>query len=386
MEEVKILIGADIVPTDSNMELFCKGNAKELIGDELLNIFMTADYIALNLETPLTDQIDPIAKCGPSHSTPLMAVQGLKAINPYFYTLANNHILDQGEKGIISTVEVLSKNGINYSGFGTTSEEKATPFIASIKGYKVGFYCCAEHEFSITEEGRLGVNPFDALESFDHVRTIKNECDILIVLYHGGKEYYQYPSPMLQKVFRKFAASGADVVIAQHSHCIGCMETYQGSMLVYGQGNFIFDDPDNKMGDDSLLIQLNISGDRNMCVSFFPIIRCGAVVRIASSNKANEVMKSFNERCNKILDVEFVKQQYNEYAIQSRSSYNKKISGVIGKNIFVRILNKLFNNVITDSLYKQSNDLVLENIIECEAHRELFLAALKYNRLQGKKQ
>ena len=36
------------------------------------------------------------------------------------------------------------------------------------------------------------------------------------------------------------AENGADVVICQHSHCIGCYEEYQGCYILYGQGNFHF--------------------------------------------------------------------------------------------------------------------------------------------------
>lgn len=40
-----------------------------------------------------------------------------------------------------------------------------------------------------------GANPFDVLESFDDVQALKEHCDYVIVLYHGGKEFYRYPSP-----------------------------------------------------------------------------------------------------------------------------------------------------------------------------------------------
>ena len=33
---------------------------------------------------------------------------------------------------------------------------------------------------------------------------------------------------------------GADVVLCQHSHCIGCYEQYEGAHILYGQGNFHF--------------------------------------------------------------------------------------------------------------------------------------------------
>ena len=109
------------------------------------------------------------------------------------------------------------------------------PYIRTIDDVRLGVYCCTEHEYSIATNTQAGANPYDPLFSFDDVRELKKACDYVIVLYHGGKEHYRYPSPLLQKVFHKFAEVGADLVIAQHTHCIGCMEKYGGSTLVYGQ-------------------------------------------------------------------------------------------------------------------------------------------------------
>lgn len=34
--------------------------------------------------------------------------------------------------------------------------------------------------------------------------------------------------------------AGADIITAQHTHCNGCEEWYNGTYLLYGQGNFLF--------------------------------------------------------------------------------------------------------------------------------------------------
>ena len=125
-------------------------------------------------------------------------------------------------------------------GVGENKTISAKPFVLSVSNKKIGVYACTEHEFSIAEDNKPGANPFDPLESFDHVSNLKKDCDYVIVLYHGGKEHYRYPSPMLQRVCRKFVEKGAGLVICQHSHCIGCEEKYLDGTIVYGQGNFIF--------------------------------------------------------------------------------------------------------------------------------------------------
>ena len=197
---MKILIGADFVPTASNYELFCQANTTALVGVELESILGDADFRIFNLEVPLTDQQSPIDKCGPNLIAPMNTVNGYKALPVDLLTIANNHVMDQGEQGLFSTIDLLDKSDISYVGGGKNLSEAQKPYIINVEGRKIGVYACAEHEFSIAEDKKCGANPFDPLESFDHIQALKEECDFVIVLYHGGKEHYRYPSPNLQKI------------------------------------------------------------------------------------------------------------------------------------------------------------------------------------------
>ena len=64
------IIGADIVPTNSNIDLFSFGDVQTLLGKELIEIIQNADYRIFNLEVPLTDLEQPIPKCGPNLIAP----------------------------------------------------------------------------------------------------------------------------------------------------------------------------------------------------------------------------------------------------------------------------------------------------------------------------
>ena len=46
---MNILIGADVVPTNSNTDLFISGDVHGLLGDMLFNILHRADYRIFNL-------------------------------------------------------------------------------------------------------------------------------------------------------------------------------------------------------------------------------------------------------------------------------------------------------------------------------------------------
>lgn len=370
---MKILIGADLVPTKSNQELFAKGDLDTLLGTELQELLSEADYRIFNLEVPLTDIESPIAKNGPNLIAPKNAITAYKAIQADILTLANNHILDQGEQGMRSTCEVLDQAGISWLGVGNTPSEAAKPYIFEDNGKKIGIYACAEHEFSIVTDYTAGANPFDPLESLDHVMALKIQCDYVIVLYHGGKEHYRYPSPNLQKICRKLVEKGADLVICQHSHCIGCEEKYLNGTIVYGQGNFLFDHSKSEYWTTSLLIQVS----DNFEISYVPLVKCDNTVRLAMESDADKILDAFARRSEEIKVPKFVDKHYSEYAYKLRNMYFQKISGKFGNSFLGKAINRVTCNKFYQLLYGNKDLLKIENILECEAHRELFIDALK---------
>ena len=373
---MNILIGADIVPTSSNIKLFASGDAQTLLGDDLQTILENADYRIFNLEVPLTDQENPIPKCGPNLIAPTGCVSGYKAMGVDLLTLANNHILDQNQQGLQSTCAVLKAAGIAFTGVGQTPEEAAKPYIFECDKKRIGVYACAEHEFSIVTEHSAGANPIDLLESPDHIAALKAKCDYVIVLYHGGKECYRYPSPNLRKICRKLVEKGADLVICQHSHCIGCKEAYRNGTIVYGQGNFLFDDGESVFLETSLLVQI---GD-NFEIRYIPLRKNGNAVRLADRMESDRILSDFSLRSREIQDAGILEQKYREFSQQNLCEYLMALSGK-KPGIFVRIVNKLsghrYLNWKITQRYTTPRLLQILNYLECEAHSELQMFAIK---------
>ena len=108
------VIGADIVPTKSNIQLFANGNVEELVGNELKSVLYNSSFNIFNLETPLADNESRIIKEGPNLIAGTQSVNGYKDLRINLLTLANNHIMDQGRTGLDSTVYMLKKNGYHF--------------------------------------------------------------------------------------------------------------------------------------------------------------------------------------------------------------------------------------------------------------------------------
>lgn len=370
-----ILIGADFVPSPNNIEFFKSGNAGALFGDNLMNLLDAADFRIFNLETPLYNQLTPIQKCGANFLSPTDSVNGYIAAKTDLFTLANNHILDQGEKGLKSTCNTLQKAKIDYVGTGDNLSVAAKPYYFDFNQKRVGVYACAEHEFSIAGENTAGANPFDPLYSPNHVQKMKAYCDFAIVLYHGGKEHYQYPSPNLQKTCRKLVESGADLVVCQHSHCIGCEEKYQNGTVVYGQGNFLFNKSSRELWKTSLLVCVN----DDFSVTYIPLRADKIGVRLAEGEEADNILDGFFNRSEQIKENGFIEQRFSEFSDELFDQYILSFHGKLP--LYFRVLNRLLGNKYKQRYIKKKYSKHLLNAVlnftECEAHREVIINGLK---------
>lgn len=376
MESIKMIIGGDLVPTQSNYKYFKNGDINKLLGEELENILKESDYRIFNLEAPITMLQNPIKKCGPSLKIDPLCFNGIKKLNPTLLNLANNHILDQGSGGLIETINILKKNNIKFIGVGENLQSARKGYILEKNNIKIGIYSCAEREFSIATETKIGANPFSFGDTLDDVIDLKKNCDYMIVLYHGGKEHYRYPAPYLQKRCRKMIEKGADIVICQHSHCIGSLEKYQLGQIIYGQGNFIFDYDDNEFWNTSILVELKI--DRKLIkVNCIPILKKRNIIKKANLEEEKKIIFAFNKRNEEIKNKDIVEQKYNKLSENYFYNYLGAFSG-LGR-IITGIDRKFLKNIIMKFLFNEKKKLMLLNYLECEAHRDLFIEGLKNN-------
>lgn len=373
-ENIVLLVGGDTVPTSTNAALFEVADVEELLGKGIVEEFQGADITVLNLETPLVDELSPIKKHGPNLSASTKSIAFFEKLKISALCLANNHVMDQGKAGYESTVKTLSKARIPYFGVGDSLNDCVRYLILESKHKKIGLYACVEHEFSIAQENHPGANPFNPLVVFDDVRKLSEECDYVVVLYHGGKEHYRYPSPELQQVCRKFAEAGANLVVCQHSHCVGCEETWNGSSIVYGQGNFVFDRSESEYWQTSLLLKITINS-KGSDISFIPLEKQGRVVRKASDDSSSEILSKFEKRSEEILMPGFVERQYTAL---SKEVINQYLRGCLpgSSSIWFRGLNKISGGKLLRHRARKINYTALLNSVECEAHRELFIKGL----------
>ena len=323
---MKILIGADVVPTSVTEQLFVDGDAKALFGD-VCTLAAQADRVIINLECALTEHDGAIKKFGPNLKGSPACVNALKALGVTDVMLSNNHVFDFGIKGLRDTMAALDGAGLPYTGVGENDTDSRKPYFFECEGKRVGIVNVCEHEYTYALPNRIGANPFDPFLTMYDIREAKKQCDYLIAIYHGGKEHCRYPSPRLVNLCHEMVYCGADVVLTQHSHCIGTYECFEGAHIVYGQGNFCFSYPEYTDKSDgwytSLLVELNI--EDGVKIKFYPIYDTFHGCDLARGARAAEIMSAFEERSKSMLDGTW-RDGWHEFCVHpDRAYYHDKI-------------------------------------------------------------
>lgn len=372
---MNIVILGDLFPQSCNEKYFENGQVNKLLDSELEILLKNSDYTLCNLEGAFSDDDCPIDKSGPCIKASERSAEGLKAMGIDGVSLANNHILDYGREGLMKTLDLLDRLNIHYFGAGNSCEDARKPLIVNIAGIKVGFYSCAEYEFTIADSSSGGANPFSEIFTFDDIQLLKQKCNVVVVLYHGSKEYYRYAVPYVQSRARKMIDKGADVVLCQHSHCIGCEEKWGNGHILYGQGNFLFHRGDNEYLNSGLVVNINFSDTGIKEIEYIPVIKNITGVRIANIEEKKSIMNAFNVRSSEIKSDRFVQEQYSEFA---NTMFDFYLDSSLGKlSVISRIFKRLKLKMIYRFIYNDYYYLQILNNLRCEAHRDLFVTGLK---------
>ena len=317
---MRLLIAADLVPTSVTEKHFEEGNTRALFGD-ICYLAPQMDRFIVNLECALTNHDGAIKKFGPNIKCTPECVNGIKKLGVTDVCLSNNHVFDFGVKGLRDTMATLDEAGLPYTGIGENDTDSRKPYFFEQDGKKIGIVNVCEHEYTYALPNRMGANPFDPFLTMQDVRAARAECDHLIVIYHGGKEYCRYPSPRLYNLTHELVHNGADAVICQHSHAIGCYEEYNGAHIVYGQGNFNFvfagyDCPE--CWYTGLLVELDTEDKAK--IKFHPIIATETGCDLAHGDVGGMILSQFEERNKSLLDGTW-RERWHEFCISPEMAY-----------------------------------------------------------------
>lgn len=361
---MKILIAGDFCPQHRTKELFEKGEYATVFS-EMTSVAKHNDYAIVNMECPVTYGIEqPIAKFGPNLQCSECGIEAVKWAGFHCVTLANNHFLDFGTQGVSNTLEVCRRFGIDTVGGGENLSEASAILYKKIEGKTLAIINCCENEFSIATEKTAGSNPLNPIQQYYAIKEARSKADYVLVIVHGGHEYYQLPSIRMQQTYRFFIDSGADSVVNHHQHCYSGYEIYHNKPIFYGLGNFCFDSISQrkKIWYEGYLVQLEFSNA--IAFKILPYIQCKErpSVNMLSPTVYDERIQELNSI---IVDADSLRNQQELYYSSSSKLY---------LNMFEPSNNRLYLALkyrgLIPSFITTKRLLRATNYILCEAHRD----------------
>jgi poly-gamma-glutamate synthesis protein (capsule biosynthesis protein) len=371
-KEVKISFLGDFCPIN-RVEEAIKEN-KLFYFDEIKNKLSSQDLVIANLECPITNSEKKIKKIGPNLKAIPQTINLINHININLLTLANNHILDYDEEGIIDTINILNNEKISFLGAGKNAKEAREPLIKEINGLKICFINICEREFNIAKENYAGANHNDIIETSKLILSLKEKVDYIILIYHGGTEYYNLPPPKMQKCMRYYIDLGVDLIVCHHSHIVSGYEEYNSKLIFYSLGNFIFDW--NKKPDfwyENIILNIHLKQNKEVSFEIIPTIQNKQEIGVYEQSLIEKESKinSFLTISQTIKNENEISQKWKEFSLKKE------------KEIFAKLfsLNKTHRRLISKGLlpnfFKTNRTKkILYNQFFCESHSEIIFEIL----------
>lgn len=370
---MKALVVGDFSPQGRLANLHNQ-SPKNVFGS-FLSTITGADLAILNLEAPLCEPIKPIVKTGPSlHASPEIA--SFIADSGFgLACLANNHIMDYGPEGLAETIATLDQAGIPGIGAGDGYETAVKPFFADLGCQRIAILNFAENEWSTTHGDEPGACPIDPIRNFAAIQSSRQQADYVLVITHGGHECYNLPSPAMQDLFRFYVDSGADAVVNHHTHCTSGFEIYQGKLIFYSAGNFLFDSAQRREGlwTKGMAVEL-VFDKKGLCFRLHHFDQCTEselfrVVDEEESERRNQYLDTLNQT---IGNPDALAEKFNEMISDRRQLYQAYLEPRMP-----RIIGAAQRRGWLPSLLSRRHRTLLLNLVRCESHREIVLELLK---------
>ena len=216
---------------------------EKLLDENTLAFFRSADHVAANVEGALIDAVDDGSRGVFFHSMDPAAACLLEKIGADIWCIGNNHTMDAGREGVISTRALAEKMGCRTIGAGLNEVEASEPIYLEEAG-GIGMFGVAYMAECIPATAtEPGIFRWDDMAYIaGRIAEVKSKARWCVIISHGGEEFTSLPSPYTRNRYLKYLELGADVVVAHHPHVPENYELFDdGKAIFYSLGNFIFD-------------------------------------------------------------------------------------------------------------------------------------------------
>lgn len=397
-EPIRILFTGDLCP-HNRIEKFALEGKFDSVFNDFTDVFQGNDLNVSDLECPLTLSDKARAKIGPHQKAHPNCIGLLKYASIGLVAMSNNHIMDYGAEGATETIRLCKAEGIGTVGLGhgagsgeqeagsrergaESREQRAgkgepaarDPYILETKGKRIAVLNFADNEFLTIPGSELQANSIDPVNNYYDIQKAQKGNDFVILIIHGGNEFYHLPSPRIKNLCRYYIDQGVDAIISHHTHRFSGYEVYRGKPVFYGLGNFIYDWPGRVNSDwnQGYVVKLEIS--EKIDFNIIPLKQGNEMPGVFHLDEDETIAfhKELN-RLNEIISDDLkLESEFRRYCETVFPMYDAFIEPYFGR--FITAMQK---RGLLPKLMNRRKRLLLLNLTRCESHREVLLTMLK---------
>ena len=308
----------------------------EYFFSDIKHHFDDGDINFCNLEGVLSDiglqrnKLSSIEMRGAPESVDSLSYCGINLVS-----IANNHILQHGREAFEGTLRTLEKYKIDYVGIDESNTTNTAEY--NVGGEKIVVVSYSFHQESYYEGKPLYSYRNKEQQSLfiEEIGRIRRQSEgVLVCSIHWGAEFVTQPSPEQIKFARQIVDAGVNIILGHHPHVVQGVELYNGSLICYSLGNFLFDlwDEETKK---TVIAKIEIDSDRKISYELIPVYIKNdfKLVEMKGTERVN-YLQEISKR-SKDIDVssKFDQSTYQEMAQSAEISFRYSSYRYFLKNI-----------------------------------------------------
>ena len=186
------------------------------------------------------------------------AVEGLLEAGFDVLSVATNHTMQHGRAALEETLAILTEHNIRFTGVEIPEKKIYNHCLLEKDGLR---FCFLGYNFRPQQyfiDPPLWITP-----DLDHIKedidALRAKADIIVVSLHWGDEFIECPSPHQVELAHELIDHGANIILGHHPHILQGVEKYNGGVIAYSLGNFVFDMWQRRLRR-SMILKVTISG------------------------------------------------------------------------------------------------------------------------------
>ncbi|MGL5254708.1 MAG: CapA family protein [Brevinema sp.] len=199
------------------------------------------------------------------------------------FSVANNHVYDQGARSQVETLSFLEEDNILFIG-GNTQHRHTPPLITNINGIDllITAYSMVDNGLyvrSTNSSARYYMNFHPNISNLtaavhQDMQSVPKST-LKIVSLHFGNEYTSIPNTIETNIPQQLIEAGADIIIGHHPHVPRPAVWYEGTnhsgVILYSLGNFYTPHKNSYLYlDAGTIVRLNVFPKKRYQFSYTP--------------------------------------------------------------------------------------------------------------------